>query len=93
MKECVKEGYLIAIGGVVTFKNAIKIKEVAKEVPLENLVLETDSPYLTPVPFRGKINKPAYIKYIAEEIAKIRNLDIAELISITTENAERFFNI
>lgn len=93
MKECVKEGYLIAIGGVVTFKNAIKIKDVVKEVPLENLVLETDSPYLTPVPYRGKRNKPAYVKYIAEEIAKIRGMDIKELINITTINAERFFNI
>lgn len=93
MRECVKEGWLIAVGGVVTFKNANKIKEVAKEVPLANLVLETDSPYLTPVPFRGKENKPEYIKYVAEEIAKIRNIKVEELIDITTRNAEEFFNI
>ena len=93
MKECVKEGWYIALGGVVTFKNAIKMKEVAKEVPLNKLVLETDSPYLTPVPFRGKTNYPAYVKYVAEEIANLRNMPLDELIGITTENAERLFGI
>lgn len=93
MKECVKNGWFIAIGGVVTFKNAVKLKEVAREVPLNKLVLETDSPYLTPVPFRGKPNKPAYIKYVAEEIANLRNMPIEEIIDITTRNAEAFFRI
>ena len=74
MRECVKQGWFIALGGVVTFKNAIKMKEVTKEVPLEKLMLETDSPYLTPVPYRGKPNKPAYVKYVAEEIAQLRNM-------------------
>ena len=91
--ECVKEGWFIALGGVVTFKNAVKAKEVAKTVPLSNLVLETDSPYLTPVPYRGKENKPAYVKYVAEEIAKLREIDLEELRNITTKNAEGFFNI
>lgn len=93
MRECVREGWYIALGGVVTFKNAVKMKEVALEVPLDKLVLETDSPYLTPVPYRGKTNKPAYVKYVAEEIAKIRNMQVEELIDITTRNAEEFFNI
>ena len=93
MKECVKEGWYIALGGVVTFKNAIKMKDVAREIPLDKLVLETDSPYLTPVPYRGKPNKPAYVKYVAEEIAKIREMPLEELIDITTTNAERFFGI
>lgn len=93
MRECVKEGWMIAIGGVVTFKNAQKIKDVAKEVPLSHLVLETDSPYLTPVPFRGKPNKPEYVKYVAEEIANIKEMPTAELIDITTRNAEEFFGI
>lgn len=93
MKECVKKGWYIALGGVVTFKNAIKMKEVACEVPLERLVLETDSPYLTPVPFRGKENSPAYVKYVAEEIARLRKMPLEELIDITTNNAERFFEI
>lgn len=93
MKECTREGWFIAIGGVVTFKNAVKMKDVAREVPLDKLVLETDSPYLTPVPFRGKPNKPAYIKYVAEEIASLRNMPYEELVDITTTNAEEFFSI
>ncbi len=91
--ECVKEGWYIALGGVVTFKNALKPKEVAKAVPLSNLVLETDSPYLTPVPYRGKENQPAYVKYVAEEIAKLRGLETDEIIENTTRNAEEFFGI
>lgn len=93
MRECVKQGWYIALGGVVTFKNAVKVKDVAREVPLDKLVLETDSPYLTPVPFRGKPNKPAYVRYVAEEIAKIREMTYEELADITTTNAERFFGI
>ena len=93
MRECVKEGWYLALGGVVTFKNAVKMKEVAKDVPLEKLVLETDSPYLTPVPFRGKENKPAYVRYVAEEIANLRETSIDEIIDITTRNAEEFFGI
>ena len=93
MRECVKEGWYIALGGVVTFKNAVKMKDVAREVPLDRLVLETDSPYLTPVPYRGKPNKPAYVKYVAEEISKLRDLPLEELIDITTTNAEGFFGI
>ena len=69
------------------------MKEVAQEVPLNKLVLETDSPYLTPVPYRGKENKPAYIRYVAEEIAKLRDMPVEELIDITTTNAEELFNI
>ena len=93
MRECVKQGWYIALGGVVTFKNAVKMKDVAREVPLDKLVLETDSPYLTPVPYRGKPNKPAYVKFVAEEIAKIREVPTEEIIDITTANAERFFGI
>ena len=69
------------------------MKEVAQQVPLDKLVLETDSPYLTPVPFRGKENKPAYVKYVAEEIAKLRNMTYEEIVNITTTNAEEFFGI
>lgn len=93
MREVVKQGWYVAIGGVVTFKNAVKMKEVAKEVPMDRLVLETDSPYLTPVPYRGKQNRPAYVKYVAEEIAKIRGVSVEEIINATTQNAERFFRI
>ena len=86
-QECVNEGWFIALGGVVTFKNAIKMKEVATSIPLDKLLLETDAPYLTPVPFRGKENQPAYTKFVAEEIAKLREISIEEITEITTQNA------
>lgn len=92
-KECVKEGWFIALGGVVTFKNAIKMKEVAKEVPIENLLVETDAPYLTPVPFRGTENQPAYVKLVAEEIAKLRGITFEEVATATTRNAEKVYGI
>lgn len=92
-RECIREGWYIALGGVVTFKNALKAKEVASEVPLEMLLLETDSPYLSPVPYRGKENQPAYIRYVAEEIAKLRSVSVDEVVSITTANAENVFKI
>lgn len=91
MKECVKEGWYIALGGVVTFKNAVKMKDVAKEVPLDRLLLETDAPYLTPVPFRGTTNQPAYVKYVAEEIAKLREITFEEVDVVTTKNAKDVF--
>lgn len=93
MKECVKQGWYIAIGGVVTFKKAIKMKEVAKEVPLDKLLLETDAPYLTPVPYRGKTNQPAYVKYVAEEIASIRGISFEEVDEITTQNVKKVFSL
>lgn len=92
-RECVKAGFYLGIGGVVTFKNAIKMKEVVKTVPLERILLETDAPYLTPVPFRGKENQPAYIKYVAEEIASLREITKEEVALVTTENAKTVFNI
>ncbi len=91
-RECIKEGIYIALGGVVTFKNAINAKVVATEIPIEYLLLETDDPYLAPVPFRGKENQPAYVKYVAAEIAKLRNIPLNDLINTTTNNAERIFN-
>ena len=92
-KECIKEGWYLGLGGVITFKNAVKMKEVAKEIPLEKIVLETDAPYLTPVPYRGKENQPAYVKYVAEEIAAIRGITMDEVAEITTANAERIYRI
>lgn len=91
-KECVKEGIYIALGGVVTFKNAVKAKEVAREIPLEYLLLETDDPYLAPVPFRGKENQPMYVKYVAQQIADLRGIPLEELARATVENTERIFN-
>ena len=69
------------------------MKDVAKDVPLDKLVLETDAPYLTPVPFRGKPNKPAYVKYVAEEIAKLRGISFEEIADRTSTNAEEFFGV
>ena len=92
-KECIKLGIYIAIGGVVTFKNAIKVKEVAQNIPLEYLLLETDDPYLTPVPFRGKENQPAYIKYVAQEIANQRGISTDEVANAATQNALKIFGI
>ena len=91
-KECIKEGIYIALGGVVTFKNAIKAKEVAANIPLEYLLLETDDPYLAPVPYRGKENQPLYVTYVARAIAELRNTTADEIAEITTKNAERIFN-
>ena len=90
-RECIKEGWYLALGGVVTFKNAIKMKEVAVDIPLDRLLLETDAPYLTPVPFRGKENQPAYTKFVAEEIAKLRGISVEEVDRITTQNANEVF--
>jgi len=91
--ECIKLGLYVALGGPVTFKNAKVSKEVAKTVPLDKLVLETDSPYLTPHPFRGKRNDSSKIKLIAEEIASLRGISLEELANVTSHNAETLFKI
>ncbi len=92
-RECIKEGWYLALGGVVTFKNAVKMKEVAADIPLERLLLETDAPYLTPVPYRGKENQPAYVRFVAEEIAKIRNVSFENIVQASSQNAEKVFAI
>ena len=84
-------GFLLGIGGVVTFKNS-KLKDVVKEVPLESIVLETDSPYLAPVPFRGKINSSKYLEFIANFIAEIKNISVEEFAEITSRNASSLFD-
>lgn len=85
-KQCLKEGYYIGVTGVVTFKNAKKIVEVVKEVPLDKLLVETDCPYMAPTPFRGKRNRSDYIPYILEEMAKIKGLTIEEMCVVTRQN-------
>ena len=92
MREYVKMGCYIALGGVVTFKNSKVPKEVAKEVPLDNLLLETDCPYLAPEPMRGKRNEPMFIKYSAQKIAEIRGISLEEFLKATDENTRRFYN-
>ena len=93
MKQCCNLGYKIALGGVVTFKNAIEPKEVAREIELKDLMLETDSPYLTPHPFRGMENSPKYIGFVAKEIAKLKNIPYDSIVFETSKNAKEFFNI
>ena len=92
-RECVKSGFYLALGGVVTFKNAKKMKDVAIDIPLDRLMLETDAPYLTPVPHRGKTNEPKYIPLIAQEIANLREINIEEVAKQTAINAEKVFKI
>jgi TatD DNase family protein len=92
-KECVKMNFYISLGGPVTFKNAKKPKEVAAEIPLEKLLIETDCPYLTPHPFRGKRNEPSYVKLVAEEIAHIKGVTLEEIAEATTKNAKKLFDI
>jgi TatD DNase family protein len=86
-------GFHISLGGPVTFKNAVKTIEVAKNIDLDQLMIETDSPYLTPHPYRGKRNDPGYISLVAERIAEARGLEMDELAERTKANACRFFNI
>ncbi|MGE6632335.1 TatD family hydrolase [Bacillus sp. NPDC077027] len=92
-KECMKMNFYISFGGPVTFKNAKKPKEVVKEIPRDRLLIETDCPYLSPTPFRGKRNEPSYVKYIAEQIAELREISFEELAELTTENAKKVFRI
>lgn len=84
--------WYIGIGGVLTYKKA-SIAETVKEIPLERILLETDSPYLTPVPFRGKRNESSYIPYIAEKLSELTGRDIQEIADVTTKNAEKLFKI
>lgn len=84
-------GFYISFSGIVTFKNAVALKEVAQRVPLDRLLIETDSPYLAPVPFRGKINQPAYVKHVAEEIARLRGMDTEAVGEATSLNFFRLF--
>lgn len=92
-KQCIDMNFYISFGGPVTFKNARKPKEVAKEIPLEHLLIETDCPYLTPHPFRGKRNEPSYVKYVAEAIAELKGVSFEEVAQKTSDNAKKLFGI
>ena len=86
-------GFYISFSGIVTFKNAIQVKEVAEKIPLDRVLVETDSPYLAPTPFRGKTNQPAYVKHVAEEVARLRGISEEELSESTTSNFMRLFKV
>lgn len=92
-REVIKEGFYISFAGVITFHNARRLFEIVKEIPLEHILIETDSPYLTPVPFRGKRNDPTKVKYVAAKIAEIKGISIEEVASQTMKNGKELFRI
>ncbi|MBS4201470.1 TatD family hydrolase [Bacillus sp. FJAT-49732] len=92
-KQCLDLNFYISLGGPVTFKNAKKPKEVAIQVPLDRLLIETDCPYLAPHPYRGKRNEPSYVRLVAEQIADLKGLNLEEVAQITTANAKKVFGI
>lgn len=93
MKRFLDLGMHISLSGVVTFKKAVEVHEVAKVVPLDRLLIETDAPYLAPVPYRGKRNEPGYVRYVAERVAELREMDFEELANVTMTNAKRLFRL
>jgi len=93
-KQFVDLGFYIGFTGIVTFqKKAEELQAIAKWVPIEQMLIETDAPYLTPVPHRGKRNEPSYVRYVAQKIAELRNMDVEEVIKITSQNATKLFNL
>lgn len=90
-QAAIEMGFYISFSGIVTFKNASLLKEVARKVPLDRMLIETDSPYLAPVPYRGKLNQPAYVKHVAEEIASLRGISLETVGQATTANFFRLF--
>ena len=89
-KRALDLNFHISFSGIVTFKNAQDLKDVARRLPIEKMLVETDSPYLAPVPYRGKSNQPAYVKHVAEHVAELRNVPTEEIAEVTGEN---FFNL
>jgi TatD DNase family protein len=89
--QAIELGFYISFSGIITFKNALIIKEVSKNVPLNRILVETDSPYLAPTPYRGKTNQPSYVKHVAEEVARLRGISLEEVSVATTENFFRLF--
>jgi TatD DNase family protein len=89
-KKAIDLGFFISFSGIITFKNAESLRETVKKIPIENILIETDSPYLAPVPNRGKLNEPANVRYVAEKIAELKNISIEQVAEITTNN---FFSL
>ena len=92
-QRAIEMNFYISFSGIVTFKNALMLKEVARKVPLNRMLIETDSPYLAPVPHRGKTNQPAFVKHVAEEIAKLRETSLDEIAAATTDNFNTLFRL
>jgi TatD DNase family protein len=89
--EAMEMNFLISFSGIVTFKNATALKEVARDVPLENMLIETDSPYLAPIPYRGKTNQPAYVRFVAAEIARLKGISVESVAEATSANFFKLF--
>ena len=92
-KRCVDAGGMISVTGVLTFKNAQSLRDVVKTVPIEHLMIETDCPYMSPIPMRGKRNEPSYVKYVNQTMARIKEISVEECANKTTENAYKFFGL
>jgi TatD DNase family protein len=92
-EKAMEIGFYISFSGIVTFKNAKMLKDVAKRVPLERMLIETDSPYLAPAPYRGKTNEPGFVKYVAEEIAQLRGITPEEVATATSNNNFKLFRV
>jgi TatD DNase family protein len=90
-RQALDLGFYISFSGIVTFKNALELKAVAQTVPLDRILVETDSPYLAPIPYRGKLNQPAYVRHVAEEIARLRETSLEQIMTATTDNFFRLF--
>ena len=86
-------GFLISFSGIVTFKNAKELKDVARRVPLSRMLVETDAPYLAPVPFRGKLNQPGYVRHVAEEVARLKSVSLDQVAADTTDNFNHLFKL
>jgi TatD DNase family protein len=89
-RAAIEMGFLISLSGIVTFKNAKQVQQVAVEIPLEHLMIETDAPFLAPMPHRGKVNEPAYVVYVAQKIAELKGLSVETVARVTAENFSRF---
>jgi len=92
-KKCIDMGFLISVPGSITYKNAEGYREIIKRIPLESLLIETDAPFLTPVPFRGKRNEPSYVRYTAQKVAEIKKVSFEKVAEVTTENALRVYRL
>jgi TatD DNase family protein len=92
-KKCLDQGFYISIPGTITFKNATSLQEVVKKIPLERIIVETDAPFLAPLPFRGKRNEPSYVKYTAEKVGELKNKSFEEVAHQTSENTKHLFKI
>ena len=92
-QAAIELGFYISFSGIVTFKNDKLLKEVARRVPLENMLIETDAPYLAPMPHRGKTNQPGYVRHVAEEIARLKGVPLDQIAGSTTENFFKLFNV